>query len=129
MRVLVKLNEQITVEIEETDTKEALYKAVNLTGNWCHNCDEVRKDFRFIANRAKSEKGTFTYIKRICKCKAVSTLGQHKTENGGGYFWKKFELYISDERLDRTVKESLGAPPGFEEVPPSREGDSSDLPF
>jgi hypothetical protein len=88
-----KINSAVAeIEIDDREDKIALSKAIVLSAN--DVCDLCKSEkIVWQQNKAKSEKGEFTYIKRRClACGATSTLGEYQPA-GTGYFWKKFEQY------------------------------------
>lgn len=55
------------------------------------------------SNKAKTDDGTFTYIKRRClACGATSTMGEYKE---GGFYWKGWEIY---KKSNQTSDEDFG---------------------
>lgn len=86
----------LEVDIDEKDPKEALSQATFfMQPDYCGLCKE--KNIIWTSNKAKTDSGTFTYIKRRCmngECKATSTMGEYKD---GGFFWKQWEIYVPDE--------------------------------
>lgn len=113
MKVTVDMGYGITVEITESDDKMALFKAINLTGNWCHECQAVKDGFRYITNKTDDD---ILYIKRVCNCGAVSTLGTYRGDKG--HFWKKFEKY---EKTENGKSEPQKQTTGNEPPPPTDE--------
>jgi len=93
----IKVNKQIggaTVQfgIDEKDDDVALSLVAFLTEpDFCFLCKETK--LKWEVNKAKTDTGNFTYIKRRClnpNCRATSTMGKYKD---GGYFWKNWEIY------------------------------------
>jgi hypothetical protein len=93
----------LQIKIDEKDTKEALSQAIFFTerdiclfekadGKRCYSENVI-----WETNKAKTDNGTFTYIKRRClACGATSTAGEYKD---GGFFWKKWELFKKDNQV------------------------------
>lgn len=93
MKIIVKKQLQkamLEVEIEEKSEKEAIAKALFFAQpDYCGLCKG--QNIIWDYNKATTEDGTFTYIRRRClACKGVSTAGEYKT---GGLFWKAWEIY------------------------------------
>lgn len=84
-------------DIDEEQDLEALAKAGFLASmpTKCTECGE--NDVHLASNKSSSEKGTFTFVYMQCKCGAKAQLGQYKT---GGMFWKKFEVYNPDGKIN-----------------------------
>jgi len=83
-------NASMEIECEGKDEKEAIAKALFFTQpDVCGKCKGT--DIVWGSNKAKTDEGMFTYIKRKCtKCGAESTAGEYKE---GGLFWKSWEIY------------------------------------
>jgi hypothetical protein len=102
-------NNLLQIKIEERDDKEALARAIfflekdvclfqKSDGTRCYSDNIV-----WETNKAKTDNGTFTYIKRRClKCGATSTAGEYKE---GGFFWKNWEQFKKDNQVS---EEDLG---------------------
>jgi len=98
VKAIVNLSSRIKIEVEETDEKETLYKAISLTQHpkkcICGNME----GFYWTSN--KDNEGNI-YINLKCpECEARAKLGTLKK---GGYFWYGFEKYIpkqSREKVD-----------------------------
>ncbi len=88
MKAVVKLSNNINLEIEEQKEMETLHKAIVL-GNPKKVCNEcgAKEGFYFVSN--KDTEGNI-YVNYKCTCGARSKLGQYKA---GGYFWKEFSVY------------------------------------
>lgn len=84
-------NTSMEVLIEEKDEKDALARATfYMAADVCGNCGST--DITWQSNKAKTDQGMFTYIKRHCnQCHFNSTAGEYKE---GGYFWKNWEAFI-----------------------------------
>lgn len=103
-------NNTVEVEIDEKDPKEEMARmAFWLTPDYCFLCKG--SNIVWESNKAKTENGTFTYIKRKCinpECikqnggVASSTMGEYKE---GGYFWKNWEVYKGNGKVS---EEDLG---------------------
>ncbi len=88
----------LEVSIEEKSDKDAIAKALIFTQpDVCGLCKSPNVIWE--SNKATTKDGgTYTYIKRRClSCNATSTLGEYKA---GGYFWKKWEIYIPDQTAE-----------------------------
>lgn len=85
-------------EADEKDELETLSKVITM-GNAPTSCGICEsEDVHFSSNKSTSEKGTFVFVKVICKkCGARSNLGQYKT---GGYFWKGWEKYSPPQQAE-----------------------------
>ena len=97
MKAIVNLSQRITLEIEEKDDMETMYKAIALIDSpkYCNICQKS-KDFTFVSN--KDKEGNI-YINVKCTCGAKAKLGQLKA---GGYFWHKFTQYMG--KINETIK-------------------------
>lgn len=94
MQITVKKNigkSQLEVVCDGKDDKESIALALLFTQpDVCGLCHQT--NIIWDSNKAKSDSGSFTYIKRKCLgCNATSTLGSY--QDGNGYFWKQWELY------------------------------------
>ena len=76
---------EINIEVEDSDEKRALMKALVFTvDDCCDLCGSTQ--ISWAGNKAVTDDGDYIYIKRICqKCKGQSSMGDYK---GGGHFWK-----------------------------------------
>jgi hypothetical protein len=85
-------NSTLSVEIDERDDKEALAKAtIFMVPDICLACKST--EVVWESNKANTDDGVFTYIKRKCqKCGSASNLSSYKA---GGFFWNKWEKFIS----------------------------------
>jgi hypothetical protein len=107
MKILVTKqigNAKMEIEVSAEKEKEALAKALfymqtdkclhkNEKDETCGNTGIV-----WESNKAQTDEGTFTYIKRRClKCGATSTAGEYKE---GGYFWKRWEIFKSKDNIE-----------------------------
>lgn len=84
----------LEIDIEEKDEKEGIARALfYLQKDFCGLCKS--QNVIWGSNKAKTDDGEFTYIKRIClACGATSTAGEYKS---GGLFWKQWEeKYVKD---------------------------------
>jgi len=114
MKIIVKKqlgNAILEVECEGKNEKEALAKATFFTQkDICGKCKGT--NVVWTSNKAKTEDGMFTYIKRKClSCGAESTAGEYKE---GGLFWKEWAIF--QPKGERTAK------------PDSEEGKSEEQP-
>jgi len=89
MKAIVKITDNVSLEVEAEKEMETLHKAIVL-GNPKTVCNECgnKEDFYFASN--KDSEGNI-YVNYKCTCGARSKLGQYKA---GGYFWKDFEKYV-----------------------------------
>lgn len=98
-------NASIQIEIDEKEEKDAMAKMTFWTtddvclheqsGKRCYS-----KSIVWDSNKAKTENGTFTYIKRRClTCGATSTMGEYKE---GGFFWKPWEIFRKDNQVSES---------------------------
>ena len=88
MKAEVRLAPNIRLEIEEKDDMDTLHVAIALANpkRRCTNCGNT-EGLYLTTNKGKG----FVFINTKCpKCGARSGLGRYE---GGGYFWKDFELY------------------------------------
>lgn len=95
IKVIKKIgNNTIEFTSDEPDFKKAMTEIVPFTqSDKCTLCKNT--DITLETNKANANSGTFIYIKRKCsKCGAQSTLGEYK---GGGYFWKEWFIYKTEE--------------------------------
>jgi len=97
MKITVKKklgNAVLEVECNGKDEKEALAKATFFTQkDICGKCKS--QNIVWTSNKAKTEDGMFTYIKRKClDCGAESTAGEYKE---GGLFWKEWTIFKRGE--------------------------------
>lgn len=97
MEIIVKKQigkSQLEVKVDEKDEKDAIAKATFfMQPDYCGLCKDT--NIVWNSNKAQTDDGTFTYIKRKClKCGASSTAGEYKT---GGLFWKQWEIYEGDK--------------------------------
>ncbi len=78
------------IDVEGKDEKETIARSVFFTQpDVCGKCGGT--DIVWGSNKAKTNDGMFTYIKRKCtKCGAESTAGEYKE---GGLFWKEWSIY------------------------------------
>lgn len=83
------------VKIDEKEDKEAIAKATFfMKPDYCGKCKKT--NIIWESNKAKTDDGTFTYIKRKClNCGATSTAGEYKE---GGFFWKNWEIYEGNKK-------------------------------
>ena len=93
-------NDTVNFTIEEKDNKDGLALMCFLTTKDYCNLDGFKESPVFWeSNKANTDSGTFTYIKRKCFSKdgkiATSTMGEYKE---GGYFWKSWEIYVPKDR-------------------------------
>lgn len=107
----IKINKKIgdnaiQIEIDEKDNKEAIAQMTFwATRDIClHEGDDGKRCYSnniiWESNKAKTNDGTFTYIKRRClTCGATSTMGEYKE---GGYFWKPWEIYKSKDQVSES---------------------------
>jgi len=99
IKIIRNMGGDATMEIvcEGKDEKEAIAKAVFFTQpDVCGECQST--DIVWGSNKAKTNDGMFTYIKRKCtKCGAESTAGEYKE---GGLFWKKWGVYQPQEKQE-----------------------------
>lgn len=104
----------LDITIDEKDEREALAKATfYLQPDYCGLCKGT--NIVWQSNKAKTDDGIFTYVKRIClSCKAVSTAGEYKT---GGLFWKNWEVYQPKDASSGTAPQTMGVPPLTEPLP------------
>lgn len=124
-------NSEMTFTIEEKDTKDALALASFFTQpDYCGLCKSRNGDTRYSvvwdSNKAQTDDGTFTYIKRKClnpNCLATSTMGEYK---GGGYFWKKWEIW--EGRGDNVSDKDLGTGKASKKAS-KNEVNAEDVPF
>jgi len=102
--MIIKLNRKVgaataQIEIEEKDNKDALALMCFFSEpDYCFLCKGT--NLKWESNKAQTDQGTFTYIKRRClnpACKATSTMGEYKT---GGFFWKPFECIKNKRKSD-----------------------------
>lgn len=93
MKAILKLSDNIRLEIEERDEMETLAKAIVLANprKYCNVC-KATEGFYWTAN--KDKEGNI-YINYKCKCGARSKLGQYKT---GSYFFHDFEQYVPKKK-------------------------------
>jgi len=102
MKANVKLNDRVTLQIEEQKEMETLHKAIVLA-NYPKTCSKCKKQETFLASN-KDKEGN-TYIKVICgSCGASAKLGQYKV---GGYFWhREFEIYTKGASSGQNAEQS-----------------------
>ena len=95
MKAIIKLGQNITLEIEEQKELETLHKAIVLANprNYCNVC-QSKGPFYLTTNKSTTDDGTFTYVNNKCTCGARSKLGQYKAS---GYFWHEFVKYEPKE--------------------------------
>ncbi len=89
----------LNVEVEGEKDVEALTKAATITTipDACGLCDST--DVSLVANKSDQ----YTFIKVKCmSCTAASTMGQYKDGIGG--FWKAFEIYNKDAKVEEPSK-------------------------
>lgn len=93
MKAIVKVNDRLTLEIEEQNEIDTLHKAIVLANypKKCSACGE----FKTGLSSNKDKEGN-TYINVVCHaCGAKAKMGQYKV---GGYFWHRdFEVYKKAE--------------------------------
>jgi hypothetical protein len=83
--------------IEDEQDMGALFKAGFLASmpTKCNECGE--ENVHLASNKATSDKGTFIFVYMQCVCGAKAQIGQYQT---GGLFWKKFEKYNPDKKIN-----------------------------
>ena len=94
MKIKVKKvigDSSLEFEVDEPKPLDALGVAGFLceTPNICTVCGS--NEVRLSMNKADG----YTFVKVKCKCGASAQLGQY---NDGGYFWKRFEMYVPNDK-------------------------------
>jgi len=96
-------------EFEGSSFKEAFHKASFLAEqDYCWLDGFKESKIQFEARKVKTDNGEFIYVKRKAFADgkiATSTLGEYQ---GGGYFWKKWEVYTPDKKEESP--EETGTP-------------------
>jgi len=101
-------NTQVELEVLAEKEKDALARALFYAeSDVClYKNNEKICGSRLIvwqANKAKTDDGIYTYIKRRClACGATSMAGEYKE---GGYYWKKWEKYDGGDKSSEAKKE------------------------
>jgi len=90
-----------TYQFEFTEPKEmdTLNKAIVLSNplRTCDNCNDVGYDNKYLTSNKDTEGNTYVNCK-CAKCGATSKLGLYKS---GGYFWHKYEVYVSNKTEEK----------------------------
>jgi len=90
MKAVVKLMDNMNLEIDESDDLKTLLKAL-VFANPRRKCDVCGA---FVKPRVKGNKDSEgnIYVNNYCECGARSKLGSYKDKTG--FFWRDFELYV-----------------------------------
>jgi len=106
MKATVKLNERVTLMIEEQKEMETLHKAIILA-NYPKVCSKCNGGAVILDSNKDKEANV--YVNVVClKCGAKAKLGQYKA---GGYFWHRdFEIYNKNQSAQADE-----VPPEFDE--------------
>ena len=100
MKAIVKMSENIRLEIDEREELNTLHKAIVLSNPRRKCVCGNTKGFYFATN--KDKEGNI-YINFKCpSCGARSKLGQYKTT---GFFWHDFEVYQPKPEVKKEVRE------------------------
>ena len=94
MKATVKLNDRVTLQIDDPKEMDTLHKAIALS-NYPKKCSKCGGTQVFLISN-KDKEGN-TYVSVLCvKCGAKAKMGQYKT---GGYFWhREFEVYTKGNK-------------------------------
>jgi len=106
MKATVRVNDRLTLLIDEQKEMETLHKAIVLA-NYPKKCSLCGKLKTFLTSN-KDKEGNI-YVNVVCgECGAKAKLGQYKV---GGYFWhRKFEIYNKTSQVPQEI------PPEFDET-------------
>lgn len=89
MKIYYKPSNQITIEIEVSDTKEAIAEIASLQELMSHTCGKCKKLFAEMHFQVRTVEDN-KYYELVCACGAILPFGAHK--KGGGLFPKRYVM-------------------------------------
>lgn len=122
----------VDFEVDEKDLKQAMAFIIPLTeSDYCYLDGFQDAKVKWTVRKAKDDSGqTFTYVQK----RARNTAGQIASQGlgtyqDGGYFWKKWEVYVpKDIPTPKTYEQEQAMKAKY--TSPEQEGiDPSDIPF